>query len=377
MLTIEEILNDYEKKLKDAYARANTKSKKKKVAYDLFRFGMMNSDLFNIDKEYEWDYDFELYDMIEDYKLEFVKNTLSSNLFYKFSKSVINSYKNVKFPFYRDHGKVMRRLSEREMQEIIFDFANDYDVNLLKKFKDLYREGNVFEGELSGCSGLTFPLQSINKNLLFYTSDLGNSVYSASVIAHEYGHCYEYDSIYEVGSVRDENFINKLPFSEVSSKFFEYAFLRYLKENKIYETDTDICLRNYYINLFSFMYSVNLSYKMKNIVFDNFGNVTISDQDVIDYATKVAESVNYFDIPYEKGELFDYRNAYIYGLGGLFSVYLYDAYLNDKEYFKKEFRNALINYPKCDGISAFEKVGVTEDKLVRGDILRRVLKDSK
>ena len=40
----EQLLQEYEKKLLDLYARANTKSKKKKIVYDLFNFASICYD---------------------------------------------------------------------------------------------------------------------------------------------------------------------------------------------------------------------------------------------------------------------------------------------------------------------------------------------
>ena len=43
----------------------------------------------------------------------------------------------------------------------------------------------------------------------------------------------------------------------------------------------------------------------------------------------------------------------------------------------KEFKNALLTYPYTNSINAFKLVGVDIDALIKGDTLRRVLKNSK
>ena len=38
------------------------------------------------------------------------------------------------------------------------------------------------------------------------------------------------------------------------------------------------------------------------------------------------------------------------------------------------FKKALLEYPLVGDLSVFEKLGITKEKLVKGDILRKVLK---
>ena len=67
------------------------------------------------------------------------------------------------------------------------------------------------------------------------------------------------------------------------------------------------------------------------------------------------------------------RDPFIYGFGQLFSIYLYENYKKDPNYFKKEFSKSLLEYSQTEDMSSFERVGITYDNLVKGDTLNKVL----
>ena len=89
--------------------------------------------------------------------------------------------------------------------------------------------------------------------------------------------------------------------------------------------------------------------------------------------SSICERVNYYG--FNKIDINQFDNAYIYGLGYLVSPYLYENYKEDPKYFMKEFKNALLNYPYTNSIDSFKGVGVTSDILIKGDVLKRVLKN--
>ena len=43
----------------------------------------------------------------------------------------------------------------------------------------------------------------------------------------------------------------------------------------------------------------------------------------------------------------------------------------------KEFKNVLLTYPYTNSINTFKRVGVTEDTLIKGDVLKKVLRNSR
>lgn len=377
-MTIEEQkLKEYRDKLTLLYAKANTKSKKKKIVLDLFNFSNICYEYFEIDEIFPWDNDPEMLKFIDDLMLPFAENVLEDRQFFSdVSKKAINTFQSLKYPFYKDYGRVFNRLTEKEEDEIIFGFLNSYDPKLLDLYKKKINDLEIFCASIGhGYAGLTYPFESLNKTVIFLNGDIPY-IRNAAILMHEFGHSYEYDIMYRCGVENYSSSIDVLPYTEVSSMFFQYAFYKYLKENKIYSDDTDTLLHHYYKLMFAHIYSMNIICNMDFVNINSYGYVPIENENLAKYANWIKEKLNYYDIPSNVGEEFNFKDSFIYGLGGLFSIYLYDNYKDDPNNFRKEFRNALINY-QYNGIDAFKNVGVTPDVLLKGDTLKRVLKDSR
>ena len=373
----EELLQEYEKKLLDLYARANTKSKKKKIVYDLFNFASICYDFFGIDKTYEWDYDPEMISLLEDIALPFADNIIEDREDYlEITNSVINTFIETKYNFYKDHGIKVYSLSPYEIQQLTFDFLNHYDEDLLKRYREKILNQELFDISMitqTGFAGATYPMQGLKKSLIF-CDDTINSLFGAATFMHELGHSDEYETKAKCGYSDYATISSKSPYQEVSSRFLEYAFLKYLQENKIYTNDTKITLRYYYTSMLEHLYCANLICKTPFININRQGFTEINDACIASYARTLQEGLNYYDMPSELGEQINFRNSFIYGIGSLFSIYLYEKYKEEPKYFKKEFRNTLINYPYTN-IEAFENVGVTKEKIVEGKILKKIIKD--
>lgn len=374
----DEIILEYEKKLNYAYAKANTKSKKKRLVYDLILFSNMCYEIFDIDKEFEWDKDWQMISLLSDTKAKFVETTLEYKpLFSEITKNVISIFKEINFPFYKNYGKCYSRLTDKEFQEIIFSFLNNFDPKLQKRLKDKLNNYEMFTGNASNHPGITYPIEVLNKNIIYYFSDSGSSIYNAAVVMHEFGHEFEFNNHQMTGRNNSYTNVISTPYYEVSSSFFEYAFIRYLKDNRIYEKDVSIYLTNYYYELLSDICNMSIFNIMDNIDIDDKGDVNIDNVKVSDYADWIKKYLNYYEILSSSNGKINYFDSYIYGIGSLFGIYLYENYRDDPNNFKREFRNALLNYPYNNEISVFERVGITEDNLISGDVLRKVLKNSR
>jgi len=370
------LLKEYEEKLNYIYAKANTKSKKKRIIYDLFNFSRMCYEHFGIEKTFDWEKDKEIIKLIEDYTIAFIENTLGmKEMFSEVPKSIIDTFAEVKYPFYKDYNKLLNGLTDLEIQDITFAFLNSFDPKLLNQYKEKLENCEIFDVGIyskTGYSGLTYPFESLRKNLIFCDNDINGSVLTASILMHEFGHSLEYDTMYRCGVTEYGRAIDKLPYSEVSSRFFEYAFLNYLKENKIYENDANICLMGYYKTMLSYIYKISVIYEMNFVNINKYGYAEIKDPKVSEYANSVKEKLNYYALPSEAGQEIAYRDSFLYGIGGLFSIYLYENYKQDPNNFKKEFKNALINY-RYNDIDAFKDVGITTEILTKSPILKRAL----
>lgn len=377
MDSIEDIALEYEKRLNELYARANTKSKKRRILFDLFQFSDISYERFEIDKIYEWENDTKLINLAKDYRVPFAMNiTKYDKLYSKIFNGVIDTFALSGFSAYDYYYPKYMKMSESEIQDIIVSFIESYDKNLVKIFEDKIDNKELFYVNLFNDRGATYTMPSINKNLIFYTTEYLDActIETASTIVHEFGHCYEMNNLYKTGRTSFYELAYGTPYYEIFSRFLQYAFIMFLVENKIYLSDTKILLHEYYLEILNRSYDVVLLSKMDEIRPDGKDRVKLEDENVINEAKRIQEKINYFNLAGEKGDTIKYRHAYIYSIGTLMSLYLYESYKNDPERFKWEIRNSLLNYPYVNSLSAFENVGVTKDMLLEGSVLKRCLK---
>ena len=370
----EEIIKEYEKKLIYAWSKANTKSKKKRLMYDLASFSMLSSLYPRIAKEYNWEGNKSYLELFEDENILFLNNVMANKeIFLPTFENVINMFKIIDFPFYKDYKKKDRKLTDKESQEIMFSFLNEYNPNMLRKYMELIKEGKLFQNNPLGSSALFCSLDTLNEGFIYPITDIENSIYKSSLLAHEIGHYFEVETFYQTKCNNFRRLVNTLPFYEVFSRTFEYAYLRYLIENNIYIEDTKLTLRKYYIDLLINSFDINLIYKLKNININEHNCIELNDEKVIEYANKIMDELNFANLYTEKGDMFDFKGSFVYGIGNLFSIYMYESYKNAPNNYRKEVRNTILNYPYTEGISAFERVGIIPDVLIKGDILKKEL----
>lgn len=378
MTIIEEIARKYEKDMNEVYARANTKSKRKVIARDLISFNEICSSFFDIPKVYDWNKDSNLISLIKNPNVPFIEHVVNNaSVYSRIFGSVLGSFIENKFETYKYYGKNYQRLSNEEMKELVFSFLNNYDQELLKDFKSKLENSEIFYSDIEGYKGLTYSFGSLNKNLIFYSAIYGDCIDCVNTIVHEFGHSFEMSTFYSVGKKNYLDIVFPKPYYEISSRFFEYAFLNYLKENNILVDDVNKRLHTYFYDLLIRGHQINLVYQMDQVDIDEFNNVSINDNKVLEYSRMIEEKLNCELFTPEDGDTINIRHAFLYGIGSLFAVYLYENYKEDPNNFKKEFKNALLSSPYINSIDAFEKVGINPEKLIRGDALKRVLKNSR
>ena len=382
MEEFKEKLEIYKSKLENEYLRANTISKKKKIAQDLVSFETMCKYRFDgIINSFIWENDSIIYEKIHDNKVEFLYHVLVNKKRYnQISESVIETYIDLNYPlydeFYKNNTKATSypRLLEKEVRDIVEAFINDYDSEWLKKIYKKMNESLVYYGNFYDCGGCIYPYSSLMKSFIFNTNGYGTSIFSASNRVHEYGHAYDMDLQYDSKMIDNVNSMMCSPFQEVASTFFEYAFLRYLKENRIYENTTDLCLKNFYEKMFLRIFDINILTKMEKIHI-NSGEVLLNEKKVMDEAELLKERLNYYSLS-SYGDKISFNENFNYGLARLFAIYLYENYRQDKNNFKKEFKNSLLTCYQLKDLNAFNNVGINEEDIIKGDILRKVLKNN-
>lgn len=370
-------IQEYKNKLEYLYAKANTISKKKRIIDDLFIFSRMCREDFFVEKIFDWEKDQNLLG-ISTYDNNILKANILRNkdIYLEISSSVIEDYIKTNFPFYRsykDSFKEYHKLKEGYMMDIILSFLNDFDNNLCQKFKDKVNEGHLYKinNYEEDSLGHTCEFITLQNNIMFISSNKEDkdTIQDAVTIMHEYGHSIEMDLYHKSGI---KNTMQLYPFHEVSSQFIEYAFINYLTENKIYSEDLEKINRRYLTDLFYFIFGINLFSEIDKVGEDEYEYDTekIKEKEIM-----IQEKTNYYEMTDYDFEVFD--KCFIYGIGYLFSPYLYENYKQNPNEFMKAFQNALLTYPYTNNIDSFKNVGVTSDILKEGKILRKVLKGSK
>lgn len=377
METIEELVNNYEKKLTNEYLRANTKSKRKKLVRDLIAFKEICTERFELDKTFAWEQDDEILLLTQSGRVAFVKEVANNcPLYNSVFTNTLNIFIEEDFPLYKYYQKSYQRLTLKEVQELIFDFLSQYDEKLLQDLKNKMDGDELLCGPLIGYKGTTYSIGSLNTNLMFYTAEYGSNIDSASTIVHEFGHSIEMNSYYKVGKTTYFDIVRGSPYYEVSSRFLEYAFLNYLKENNILVEEVGIRIHRLLIDLLVRSYEIMMIYRLKEIEIDELDNVYIVDDSIKKEAEDLQKKINYYNLQSSPGDVFKYRHSFLYGIGTLSAPILYEKYKEDPRSFKKEFTNASLSYPYI-GLSAFEKVGLTRETMAEGASIRKLLRSSK
>lgn len=359
-------------KLNNEYLKAGSFSKQKRIAFDLCSYDDFCNEMLGINNKHKW---YMMDDFIpdNDYLLEVLNR--DKKCFFDLSKGVINSFIEEGYSLYRNYGKVLPKLNYKEMKDALKGFLKDFDLDLFDKFDNKSKGYRVLETEMD-YEGFILPFESIKDSFILINNNSDNHNLSFMVtLAHECGHLFEIEHLYSQDNISFRSNSMMSPYCEVSSNFFEYAFLMYLKENKLFEHSTDLCLDEYYMRLFVFNFCMNLI-SMKNDISTSFGCVYIDEDNIKMYADYIMNRVNYYGmIGYDNG--LDFRDSYIYGIGSLFAIYMYDKYKDNKLLFKNELKKCFLRYPVSSDIGVFRDVGIDFDTMKDGKVLRRILRDRK
>ena len=379
---IEKNLESDLRKLEYLYSKSNTSSKMNRILYDLNFF----SDIYrmcypDLPKEYfSWEKDKNhsllLSSKILEMDIEFSESVITNNKLYNdMSSNVIASFNN--YPLYRYVTNLVRGYSNKELNESMYEFLNSYDSKLCKMFKDKINNCEIFYSfDLDAFIGENVNIDSLRKNFITLRYNDRKNIDDAASVMHEFGHSYEHELMYNrnISLLADAT-----PFFEVCSSFFEYAYMNYLKENRLLNKDLEIIFDLYYKNILLFnidIYTISNYIKKGGFVDIHEETININDEEVWLETDRVKDKLNYYMNSLNREPL-NLRKTYIYGIGKLFAVILYDNYKNDPNNFKKEFANALCNYPLTKDISAFSNLGINEEELISSNILKKRLEKDK
>lgn len=358
-------------KLNYEYLKAGTKSKQKRIAYDLYSYEDFCAEILGISNKHKWY-------MMEDYipDNDSLLDVLYSNnkYFFELSKTVINSFISEKYPLYKDYYKKLPKLNYKEMKDVLMAFLKGFDINIYNKLNNKSKDCRVLETEMD-YEGFILPFESIKDSFILINNSCDSYDLSFMVtLAHECGHLFEIEHLYSQDNISFRNNSMMSPYCEVASTFFEYAFLRYLKENRIFDCSTNLCLNEYYMRLFIFNFCMNLISMKSDIDNSIDGYVYIDEDNIKMYANYIMNKTNFYGVlNYDKG--LEYRDSYIYGIGGLFAIYMYEKYKEDKVSFKEELKKCFLEYPANSDINVFRNVGINYEDIKEGKVLKKILRD--
>ena len=135
----------------------------------------------------------------------------------------------------KDYYKKLPKLNYNEMIDILMSFLKDFDNDIYLKLSKKGKEGKIIETQIN-YYGYVLPFESIKDSIIVINND--SDIYNLSfmsTLAHECGHLFEIEHLYSQDNITFRRDSMSSIFCEVSSTFFEYAFLRYLEDNKIFE----------------------------------------------------------------------------------------------------------------------------------------------
>ena len=379
---IEKNLESDLKKLEYLYSKSNTSSKIYRILYVLIFF----SDIYrmcypDLPKEYfSWEKDKNnsllLGSKILEMDIKFSESVITNNKLYNdMSSNAIAGFNN--YPLYKYLSDKIQGYSNKELNESMYEFLNSYDSKLCKMFKDKINNHEIFYSfDLDAFIGENVNIDSLKKNFITLRYNDRKNIDDAASVMHEFGHSYEHELMYNrnISLLADAT-----PFFEVCSSFFEYAYMNYLKENRLLNKDIKIVFDLYYKNILLFnidIYTISNYIKKGGFIDIYEETININDEEVWLETDRVKDKLNYYMNSLNREPL-NFRKTYIYGIGKLFAVILYDNYKKDPNNFKKEFANALCNYPLTKDISAFSNLGINKEELISSNILKKRLEKDK
>lgn len=373
MENTKKILNKYIEKLNYEYIKANTKSKRKNLVYDLLLFSNLYNELyFETDTDLIWENDEDLITLIKDNRKIFINNVLSNQAIYnKITNSTIKIYKESDFKFYTNYGKKYHRLSDSQFDDIILSFLESINPTIANNFNKKIKENEIFKIDQDEFLGATFPISILKKNIILFGLNNNNkTIFEAYILAHELGHDYELNVLNNSGFSNSYQKMTETPFFEVASSFFEYSFIEYLLKNKIITNDSQLLLSDYLKEILIDACNISILSKINPSNLDEYGNIELNNPIISNYANDLIEEFNIYNI----NNYINYKDAYIYEFGRLFAIYLYQNFCSNPKEFLKEFNYSLLEYQTTNSINSFNRIGISEDILTKGDALKKVLK---
>lgn len=163
-------IKDIGNKLNEEYLRAGTKSKRRRILYELFAFEVLCEEEFGIENKHLWFVDEEL---LPDNKQYFDIINRDKKCFFNISKAVIESFISEKYPFYHEYHKSLPKMNKKQMMEIVLSFLNDIDRGTADKIIKKSVNSKIIETNIYGAGGYINPFEAIDDSVIVINNEDG------------------------------------------------------------------------------------------------------------------------------------------------------------------------------------------------------------
>ena len=230
-------------------------------------------------------------------------------------------------------GKVY---SSKQIKDILLDFFNEHGVDKYKIVKSMFDEERIEikEMDLDGARATCSIMSSEIKPYIMVGKD-SNRVRLSDIcdLAHELGHAIEaYSKLNRYTRTKEDR---KRLLVEISSKFYEYEFCKYLQKNKIELRNANAIINNYHSTSENFCDALSFAFS-KEIIKDDEKYVEIKDAMSIDDEKNMVRA---FRKEGNDGDTyifgFDFYKPLKYALGSLSALNLYEIRNQDPKEFDK------------------------------------------
>ena len=226
-------------------------------------------------------------------------------------------------------------LSEGDFYTIFFDFMKKY--HLEKLFDEFVKEKRIYKVVADSDNTLGFILfNPVNQDIDIFVKDFFYNIYSLFVLAHEFGHAYDF--IHFDGDISAYNhYYYQSFYVETISKLFERIFLDYLFQNHILGDEVNDLLAEMEMNNYDYLLSSYVLSLLDDELLINEKYSTLSHQELINRIKKYFISEEAIGFYIQDDIHFDVWADFNYTYGNVLSLYL-------KEPVEEEgFDNAMMN----------------------------------
>lgn len=331
-------------------------------------FMLPNIDNPYYDKLYWRDHDKDLDELAE----------LIPNYKYYYLESAKNYLKILEDNnFFHVPYRCKKTYEEPEFKELLLDFFNDEGVDKYGIVKSLFDEERVTTSLLKDydCAGFCAILSSNIKPYVVVDNPQNKlKLVQGMHFAHEFGHAIE--AHYILNRYNEFYKSKNLLLSEVSSKFYELEFLRYLERNRIGVKDTPNLI-NYYHSMAHYFLKDLLYTDSKNVTLEDV-NYTSSSEEI--YINDDKDIVRAFKKEGEEnGEDYflelEFFDPFIYGFGSYLSLHLFELKKQDPKEFNKTWNYYLSTRTLMSYEEIFNLFGLNIDEFISGKLIEPVIKE--